>query len=433
MERTAARNVRLFYLFYLMSQAHFHRGIFILFLLERGLTNSQVGLLQAILYWTIFIAEIPTGIFGDKFGRRYSLLIGLAIMAATGVGHLLASAFLPFVLVYGLTGMGFAFLSGSDTALLYDSMKVLKQEDTYVQLSARMRAVSSLSLAIAIAIGGCLQTISWSAVFGSFAACMLLGTIVVALMQDVVISNEAAGAESNPVSNATLSATGVPVADFRVYHAPEPHDSRIISAIRAFLSSARGKRLLPFVLASALLHAGMTPYFIFAQELFQWYSVTPIWIGLVIAVVEGLGGLTGLLAGWVSQRWSLRDCFFCVTLALAVSIALNAVANLPLALALFVVSMIGPQILVVLADNHIQERLPSAIRASALSMVSFVECCLTGVMYIAVGRALDFLTPNVAISLLTTTALLSLVCVGKYFGRRQFEPDCEPVTARFPT
>jgi len=48
----------------------------IFFYKQRGLGFDQVLMLESVLAFFIFIFEVPTGIFADKFGRKKSILAG---------------------------------------------------------------------------------------------------------------------------------------------------------------------------------------------------------------------------------------------------------------------------------------------------------------------------------------------------------------------
>lgn len=76
------------------------------------------------------VFEVPTGAFADRFGRRSSLVAGIAIRSM-GLFWLFASAD-PLSLFAGLvlTSLGGAFVSGADSALIYDALNPGKVGDT---------------------------------------------------------------------------------------------------------------------------------------------------------------------------------------------------------------------------------------------------------------------------------------------------------------
>ncbi len=164
------------------SSLIFQRGIFVLYLLECGLSNTQVSMLQTGLFAANFLMEIPTGIFADRFGRRWSMVVGSLLAIVNAVGMAFCRDFGLFLALFAIEGIGFAFRSGANTALLYDSLKALRREGEYVRIISRITALSSIALAAAMALGGYLKVISWSAVFLLYAASVSIAAVLTLIM-----------------------------------------------------------------------------------------------------------------------------------------------------------------------------------------------------------------------------------------------------------
>jgi len=75
-------------------------GIFILFLEHKGFTSLQIGALQALLFWTMFVFQIPSGVFGDRFGRKYTVLIGTIFMLIGTISHIIFQSFSSFIIIH---------------------------------------------------------------------------------------------------------------------------------------------------------------------------------------------------------------------------------------------------------------------------------------------------------------------------------------------
>ncbi len=70
---------------------------------------------------------------------------------------LLQAIFSVSVLILGL---GASFVSGSDSALLFESLKETEREGEYLKFEGRLRSAGNMSEAIAAILGGLLATIS---------------------------------------------------------------------------------------------------------------------------------------------------------------------------------------------------------------------------------------------------------------------------------
>jgi len=87
-----------------------------------GCNAFQLVVLGTILEASCFLFEVPTGIVADRYSRKRSLVIGLAVM---GAGLILEGAlplFATVALAQVVWGMGATFLSGADVAWLSDEL-----------------------------------------------------------------------------------------------------------------------------------------------------------------------------------------------------------------------------------------------------------------------------------------------------------------------
>lgn len=75
------KNLLFYTLYKVLTSIALTRGIFLLFLTHKGLSVSEVALYSIVLNISITIFEIPTGYFGDKFGKRNSLMLGCFLLA----------------------------------------------------------------------------------------------------------------------------------------------------------------------------------------------------------------------------------------------------------------------------------------------------------------------------------------------------------------
>ncbi len=85
------------------------------------------------------VVEVPTVDGADRWGRKTSIAIGSIVYAAS-MFLILAEAMSPaFLLGYALWNTSFAFVSGADQALLYDTLKADGRESEAAKQSGRSR------------------------------------------------------------------------------------------------------------------------------------------------------------------------------------------------------------------------------------------------------------------------------------------------------
>ncbi|ATB38936.1 MFS transporter [Cystobacter fuscus] len=380
-----------YYIYYLASQAAFPRGIFVLFLMSRQFSGEQIGLLQAVLFWATVASEVPTGMMGDRFGRKQSVSLGLGLFILYCAGVILASGFVPFLLLYCTFGVAKSFISGSDRALLFDYLKAHGREGDFLRIDARSKALGALSLAVAIVVGGYLQRVSWSLVYIAYGLAFVISLAAWSRLQDLR-----------------------PVADGGEAH---EHGIGIVQQLGRFFLRQPGRRLMWIVVGTAFLAGAITPYYIFAQALFQGYGLEPYQIGSIISLAEVLACGAYLLAEYVSRWLSVDRAFYLAAALTAGLLLLNRLSNLWLMMFVFLlVVSIGP-LMEVLLGNYFIGKVPGPIRASALSFVSFVQSAVISLGYVCYGYALEAeqLPRLIALSALLPCAAAG--CTFVYFKR----------------
>ncbi len=134
--------------------------IIILFFQEHDLTLTEIMILQAIYSLSVAVFEIPSGYMADLFGRKYTIVLSTIF---SFIGYLVFSfysGFYAFALAQILIGIGGSLMSGSDSALLYDTLLETNNKNAYTKIEGRNYAVGNFSEATAGILGGFLAVSS---------------------------------------------------------------------------------------------------------------------------------------------------------------------------------------------------------------------------------------------------------------------------------
>ena len=134
--------------------------IIVLFYQENGLSMQNVLTLKAFYSVAVVVMEIPSGYFADIWGRKKTLIMGSVLGCLGFVVYSFSSNFYGFLLAELVLGIGSSFISGADSALLYDSLLQDKKEQTYLKQESRMMSVGNFAEALAGIAGGSLALIS---------------------------------------------------------------------------------------------------------------------------------------------------------------------------------------------------------------------------------------------------------------------------------
>ena len=106
------------------SRAMFHRGYVLTsglyFVLDAHLSAYQLLVLATVMSMTLFLSDVPFGVWSDAFSRKWPLVIGHGFLAAGMVMTGLVTAFPLLVTSQVLWGLGWAFSTGADVAWVTD-------------------------------------------------------------------------------------------------------------------------------------------------------------------------------------------------------------------------------------------------------------------------------------------------------------------------
>lgn len=135
--------------------------VIVLFFQDQGLSLQQIMILQACYSLSLGITEIPSGYAADTLGRRKTLILG-CILAFVGFSIFSISYdFWWFLIAQIFLGLGNSFISGADTALLYDSLLEVNEEDRFLKYEGRSVSIGNFAEAGAGILGGFLAALSF--------------------------------------------------------------------------------------------------------------------------------------------------------------------------------------------------------------------------------------------------------------------------------
>lgn len=149
-----ANNIWKLYLIKTSKWFMVYMPIVVLFMKSNGLDLRAVMLVNAVYSLSIAVFEIPSGYFSDRFGRKQSLVIGTLFISLQFVAYSLSYDFWGLVLGGLIGGIGASFISGTDSALLYDTLQHLNRTHDYLKWEGRTYALGTFSEAVAAILGG---------------------------------------------------------------------------------------------------------------------------------------------------------------------------------------------------------------------------------------------------------------------------------------
>lgn len=124
-----------------------------------ALTNTQIFTIQAVFSLSLFLFEIPSGYFSDRLGRRLTLIIGALALPIGLIFYAFGSSFRAFICGEAILGFGFAMCSGTESALIYDTLLKTKKRALYHKIEGFAEFITRLGSTTASFLGGILALI----------------------------------------------------------------------------------------------------------------------------------------------------------------------------------------------------------------------------------------------------------------------------------
>lgn len=137
-----------------LKNLRFFDAFFILFLLEKELSFTQIGILYAVREIVVNISEIPSGIIADTYGRKRALMAALLFFMISFLVFYLSTDFWMFLLAFVLYGMGDAFRSGTHKGMIMDYLKLNQWEGQKIYYYGHTRSWSQMGSAISSLLAG---------------------------------------------------------------------------------------------------------------------------------------------------------------------------------------------------------------------------------------------------------------------------------------
>jgi len=148
-------NIGKLYVFAFLQRTLFPMAVITLFWKDRiGLSLTQILLLQGIFSAATVLLEYPSGYVSDRVGYRTALTIAALFGTAGWALYTVATGFTHVLAAEILLGISLSFISGSDSALLYETLRTGGRENEYARYEGRMNGISQTGEALGALFAG---------------------------------------------------------------------------------------------------------------------------------------------------------------------------------------------------------------------------------------------------------------------------------------
>ncbi|OGG60166.1 hypothetical protein A3C89_02125 [Candidatus Kaiserbacteria bacterium RIFCSPHIGHO2_02_FULL_50_50] len=112
-----------------------------------NVTAASVGTIMLFSSLAGFLFEIPSGYLSDKMGHKHALVLARVFFVASSLLYLLSENLLLLILASVAFALGGAFMSGTGSAFMHETLRALGKDDDYTRIMGKL---SSLGFAIPV-------------------------------------------------------------------------------------------------------------------------------------------------------------------------------------------------------------------------------------------------------------------------------------------
>lgn len=380
------RNIKVDYIYKFFSAFDITAAIWVLYLGYKGLNLIEIGLLESIFHITGFLFEIPTGAIADLLGRKKVIILGRFSFLISCIVMLFSNSFFGFAVAFVIQAISYNLNSGSEEALVYDSLKVINKEDTYTKVSGKISLLIEISQGLAVFIGGLLSEKSFSL---SYIAAILIGLFALAIafsFEEVEIEKER---ESINVIN----------------HFKD-----------CFITLKLNKRLVKFLMYFPWIFAFSTTTYFYGQQNFSDLGFSRVSISMIFLINGAFSSIGAILSSSLDKKLKGKR-YVVIPLFIGISILLFGYLDGFSSLIMFWVVGFFTAALYPISSNKLNELIPSNQRATILSIESMICSLAMIIIFPLVGFVGELVTLKFALIILGVAAIsLSILEVKKDYS-----------------
>jgi MFS family permease len=324
------------YVYKLLSDFYLIVPIIIPFYKANQLSTTQIFIVQSAYCLGVLLLEIPSGYFSDVMGRKKTLVLG-AFFLPIGLGiYAISTHFIGFILAELILSIANSMRSGTDSALIYDTLLQLKEESLYEKFSGKADFFARIGSSIASITGGLLALVS---IRFPFYINIIFGVVLVILSFFLIEPERKKLSAENPFKD-------------------------ILKIVKFSLTHGQIRSLMLYY--SLLMSTGV----IGAWSYFLYYEALGInvgFYGFLFAIFQLWAGLGAKNSHTLSKKIGEKNSFFVLLIISFIYMALGLIQSIFLIPFIFLIGFVwnfsGP-----LLFGYLNRIIESDVRATVLSV-----------------------------------------------------------------
>lgn len=339
-------NIKKNYIYFILDNLSLTRGLWMIFLIFKGMSLVQAGLLEGIFHITSLTMEMPTGSVADLLGRKVSRVAGRSLAVISSLLMVIANDFWLFALSFVFSALSYNLESGAGDALIYDSLLYIGEEKKYMRIAGKQEAILQLTSVASFIVGGILGKANY---YWAFWGAVFLGTITLVFSFSFV--------EPPILKKYSKKKKGL--------------GKKITTQITDSLKSLKNNKRASFlIIFSEILLAFSTCIFFYIQNFWKAEGKDEFQIGLILAAASGFSAIFGLTASKIEKFFGERKMLGLLCFTWFISIW--GITLTDFKILFFIIIMIVEGLTFVVSSDYINKIIPSEYRATIISFGSMI-------------------------------------------------------------
>jgi MFS family permease len=381
------KNISKNYVFTFLKEFNLTHGIWMIYLASRGLSLTELGLVEAIFHITSFIMEIPTGAVADIWGRKTSRICGRIGQLIAAFILIYSHSFFGFAIGFVVTALAYNLESGAGEALIYDSLKETGAEKQYMKVSGINEIIMQAAQTFGLLLGGFLSNYSYT-----YAYAVTIVVSAASIIQALSFKEPNIKAEIEEKT-------------FKVFK----------NQVRESLSIiVKNKRLGFLILFSQAIFMFNTSIFFYFQNYLLERGMSKGNIGIILAISSLAAVITASQTYRIEKKVGEKVIILLLPLIIAICIWGTALSEYYYVF--FIVINAIESIIFVAVSDYTNKLIPSDKRATILSMGSMIFSLYMMVIFPLIGKLADLYSLQISFKVLasiaTVMAIINIIVLG---------------------
>ncbi|MBZ9686188.1 MFS transporter [Clostridium estertheticum] len=354
------KNISKNYLFTFLKEFDLTHGIWMIYLASKGLSLTELGLVEAIFHITSFTMEIPTGAVADIWGRKASRICGRIGKLISAFILIYSNSFLWFAIGFIVTALSYNLESGAGEALVYDSLKEIGEEKKYMKISGVNEVIMQATQFCGLLLGGFLSKFSYTYAYGV--------TILVSLFS-------------------IIQAFSFKEPDIKMEIDEKRFETFKNQVSESFKIIAGNKKLGFLIVFSQAIFMFNTSIFFYFQNYLLSKGISKGNIGIILAIASLVAAITATQAYKIDKKVGERVII--LLLPLIIAICIWGVALSKFYYVFFILINSIESIIFIAVSDYTNKLIPSNKRATILSMGSMIFSLYMIIIFPLIGKLGD--------------------------------------------